>query len=101
MRNIIAFFIRKPIWANAIIAVTLMFGLVAVIKMDSSFFPEEDPNRINVSVFYSGASPIEMEEGVTIKVEQALRGIAGIEEIASTSSENYSSVNIVVYKFML
>ncbi|GAB4256940.1 MAG: efflux RND transporter permease subunit [Vicingaceae bacterium] len=65
--------------------------------MDASFFPVQDPKRINVSVFYPGASPKEMEEGVTVKVEQALKGISGIEEIYSTSSENISSINIVCY----
>tara|TARA_R110001592_G_scaffold20091_4_gene81955 strand:+ start:3132 stop:6314 length:3183 start_codon:yes stop_codon:yes gene_type:complete len=98
MRNLISFFIRKPIWANAIIVLTVMFGITAIVTMDSSFFPEQDPNRIGISVFYNGASPLEMEEGVTIKVEQALKGISGIEEIFSTSSENIASVNIVAYK---
>lgn len=98
MKSLISFFIRKPIWANAIIVLTAVFGITAVVTMDSSFFPEQDPNRIGISVFYNGASPIEMEEGVTIKIEQALKGISGIEEIFSTSSENVSSVNIVAYK---
>lgn len=98
MRNLISFFIRKPIWANAIIVITVMFGVTAIVTMDSSFFPEQDPNRIGISVFYNGASPLEMEEGVTIKIEQALKGISGIEELFSTSSENVASVNIVAYK---
>jgi len=98
MEKLISFFIKRPIWANAIIVLTVVFGAVSVGMMDRSFFPEEDPNRINVSVFYNGASPLEMEEGVTIKVEQAIKGIAGIDEIHSTSSENFASVNIVAYK---
>jgi len=98
MKNVISFFIKNPIWANAIIVVTLMFGVTAILTMDNSFFPEQDPNRINISVVYPGASPIEMEEGVTIKVEQAIKGISGIDEIHSSSSENISSVNIVAYK---
>ena len=98
MEKLISFFIKRPIWANAIIVLTVVFGAVSVGMMDRSFFPEQDPNRINVSVFYNGASPLEMEEGVTIKVEQAIKGIAGIDEIHSTSSENFASVNIVAYK---
>jgi len=43
---------------------------------------------------YPGASPKEMEEGVTTRIEEALRGIVGIKEITSTSSENFSSVKI-------
>ena len=50
MRNLISFFIRKPIWANAIIVITVVFGFTAILTMDSSFFPEQDPNRIGISV---------------------------------------------------
>lgn len=98
MKQLISFFIRRPIWANAIIVLTILFGFTAIVSMDKSFFPEQDPNRIGISVFYNGASPLEMEEGVTVKVEQALKGISGIDEIHSTSSENIASINVVAYK---
>jgi len=62
--------------------------------MNQSFFPELDPRRVMVSVMYPGASPQEMEEGVTIKIEQALRGINGVEQITSTSSENMAVINV-------
>ena len=39
-----------------------------------------------------------MEEGVTIKIEQAVKGIAAIDEINSTSSENMANVNIKAYQ---
>jgi multidrug efflux pump subunit AcrB len=97
MRQIIKFFIKQPIWANAIIVVTVMFGLYNLLTIKKSFFPELDPRRVIVSVSYPGASPEEMEEGVTIKIEQALRGIDGVEQINSTSSENFA--NITVFGF--
>ncbi|HCQ29681.1 MAG TPA: hypothetical protein DIU39_05295 [Flavobacteriales bacterium] len=98
MKNIIAYFIKHPIWANALIVVTFLFGMVSIALLDRSFFPVEEPNRINISVVYPGASPIEIEEGITVKIEQAIRGINGIDEISSTSSENISQVNVVLFK---
>ncbi|HIP31753.1 MAG TPA: efflux RND transporter permease subunit [Crocinitomicaceae bacterium] len=97
MRKIIQFFINRPVWGNAAIVLVLMFGLFSLFTMKRSFFPELEPNRIFVSVFYPGASPSEMEEGVTIKIEQAVKGLDGIEEINSTSSENFSQVTIKAY----
>jgi multidrug efflux pump subunit AcrB len=47
-----------------------------------------------VNVFYPGASPKEMEEGITARIEEAVRGLVGIKEINSTSSENFSNVRI-------
>ncbi|UKN03092.1 efflux RND transporter permease subunit [Paracrocinitomix mangrovi] len=94
MRNIVQFFIKNHIWANALIIVTLMFGAYSLIKMNKSFFPELDPRTILVNVVYPGASPQEMEDGVTIKIEQALRGIDGVDYMSSTSSENLASITI-------
>ena len=94
MRQLIKFFIKQPIWANAIIVVTLMFGVYNLLTIKKSFFPELDPKRVIVSVSYPGASPEEMEEGVTVKIEQALRGIDGVEQINSTSSENFTSITV-------
>lgn len=97
MRKLIEFFIRRPLWGNAIIATVIMFGLFSIFTMKRSFFPELDPNTINVSVLYPGASPSEMEEGVTIKIEQAIKGLEGIEQINSTSVENMSQIAIQAY----
>jgi len=98
MRNLIKFFIKQPIWANAIIVVTLMFGIYNLFSIKKSFFPELDPRRVIVSVSYPGASPDEMEEGVTIKIEQALRGIDGVEELKSTSSENFTNITVIGFE---
>ncbi len=66
-----------------------------MLSMKKSFFPERTSRDIYVNVFYPGASPEEMEEGVTIKIEEALRGLVGIKEVNSTSSENFSSVRVL------
>ena len=98
MRKLITFFVNRPVWGNAFIFVVIIFGIFCIIQHKEIFFPELDPNTIIVSVFYPGASPNEMEEGVTIKIEQAVKGIAAIDEINSTSSENMATVNIKAYQ---
>ena len=98
MKSFITFFVKRPIWGNAFIAMIVIFGLFAIFNMKRSFFPELDPNTIVISVFYPGASPKEMEEGVTIKIEQAVKGFSEIEEINSTSSENFANVTLKAYQ---
>ena len=97
MRKVIGFFIKRPIWGNALIAIIILFGVFSIFSTRRSFFPEIDPYTIVVSVFYPGASPAEMEEGVTIKVEQAVKGLPEIEEINSVSSENMASITLKAY----
>lgn len=95
MRKLIQFFIDRPIWGNASIVIIIMFGLFTLFNTNRSFFPEEDPKRIIVSVTYPGASPSEMEEGITIKIEQAIRGFNGIDEIRSSSQENFAQITVI------
>jgi multidrug efflux pump subunit AcrB len=97
MRNFIAFFIKNPIWSNAIIVLTGIFGLASLFLMPHSFFPETTPRKVYINTIYPGASPQEMEEGITIKIEQALKGLSGIEEITSNSSENSSSITVTSF----
>ena len=98
MRRLIAYFIKYPIYANAIILITSIAGILSLSLMPKSFFPELPPNKIYVSVAYPGASPEEIEEGITTRIEESLNGIEGIKEITSTSSENMSYVRIEIYE---
>ncbi|MEA3504180.1 MAG: efflux RND transporter permease subunit, partial [Bacteroidota bacterium] len=68
-----------------------VFGLTTIKK---SFFPETTSRIIVVQVYYPGASPKQMEEGITMRIEEALRSIVGLKEVTSTSSENFTKVNI-------
>ena len=47
-----------------------------------------------ISVSYPGASPEEIEQGITTRVEESLNGIEGIKEITSSSSENISQITV-------
>jgi multidrug efflux pump subunit AcrB len=94
MKKIIEQFVAYPIYANLIIAFVILAGGLAMMNMNKAFFPETESRMITVSVFYPGASPVEMEEGVTSRIEEAIRGLIGIKEINSTSVENSARVMI-------
>ncbi|MFP4621785.1 MAG: efflux RND transporter permease subunit [Bacteroidales bacterium] len=94
MRRIVEHFVEYPIYANLLIAFVLLAGGFSLLNMNKAFFPERESRFISVSVFYPGASPEEMEEGITARIEEAVRGIVGIKEINSTSMENSSRVTI-------
>jgi len=95
VKDLIAYFVKYPILANILIALTLIGGIVTLTSTKKSFFPTRPDKNINIQVAYPGASPEEMEEGVTLKIEESLKSIAGIDEIISTSSENSANITIV------
>ena len=94
MKKLIAYFIKFPIWANALIVITGIVGLLSLFLMPKSFFPEMNPNRVYIAVSYPGASPKEIEEGITTRVEESLNGIQNVKEITSKSSENVSNITV-------
>jgi len=96
MKRIVELFVRFPFYANLTIVFLLIVGGLSMYTMKKSFFPERPSRMLYVSVSYPGASPVEMEEGVTSRIEEAVRAIPGIYEITSTSSENSSRVTIEI-----
>lgn len=98
MKNIVAFFVRYTVWANVLMFSVFVFGLLSLMNMKYSFFPETESRNIAIQVVYPGASPEEVEEGVVLKIEEAVDGLEGIERVTSTSRENIGSVNIEVLK---
>ncbi|MFP4024403.1 MAG: efflux RND transporter permease subunit [Thiohalospira sp.] len=94
MKKLIERFVEFPIYANLIIAFVVLAGTISLLSMNKAFFPERESRIITVSVYYPGASPVEMEEGVTSRIEEAIRGLVGIKEITSTSVENSARVTI-------
>ncbi|MCG8387433.1 MAG: efflux RND transporter permease subunit [Cytophagales bacterium] len=96
VRGLVAYFVKYPILANIIIALTLIAGIASLLGTKKSFFPSRKINNISIQVAYPGASPEEMEEGVTTKIEEAINSIVGIDEVNSNSGENSASISITV-----
>ena len=98
MRKIISYFIKFPVAVNVVIIAFIVFGAAGVLHMKSSFFPLVDSQLIQINLVYPGASPIEMEEGVVLKIEDNLKGIVGVERVTSVSRENSATIRVEVEK---
>lgn len=94
MRRIIAFFIRNVVLINLTILLITIFGFLSVLNLTSSFFPKQETKFIIVEAVYPGASPEEIEEGITLKIEENLQGVSGIDRVTSTSSENAANIQV-------
>ena len=86
MKKIISAFVKYPFYANLIVAVFLLAGISSMLSLKKSFFPERKTTTIMVNVAYPGASPKEMEEGITTRIEESLRGLIGIKEITGVAT---------------
>src|SRR5690554_524373 len=65
--------------------------------MSYELLPKFSPNVLTVTTVYPGAAPSEVENSVTIKLEDALASLEGIDQLKSTSLE---SVSIIVIELV-
>ena len=95
-KGLIYWFAVNPVAANLLMAIIILVGISSAFSIRKEMFPSTDINMISVNVAFPGAAPVEVEEGVCLKVEQALTGINGIDKITCTASENVGSTIIEV-----
>jgi multidrug efflux pump subunit AcrB len=91
-RNPIAWMARNSVTANLLMLVLLLGGLYMTTRIQQEVFPAFDLDRITVRFAYPGATPEEVEQGVVLAVEEAVRSLDGIDEIRSTAAEGSASV---------
>lgn len=96
MRKLISYFIKYEVAVNVVILAFVIFGIVGVFSLNSSFFPLEDSRIININVNYPGSAPEEIEEGIILKIEDNLKGLVGIDRVTSTARESGGSITVEI-----
>lgn len=85
---------RNSIAANLLMILFIGGGLWTMHAIQKEVFPEFQLDIVEVSVVYPGAAPAEVEQGILLPVEEAIRGVQGIKEITSSAGEGSGSVTI-------
>ncbi len=92
----IEWFARNSVAANLLMVILLAGGLYTTFTIKKESNPKIETNYITVSMPFLGASPEDVEEGILIKIEEAIQDIEGIEEIISTARRGTGQVRIEV-----
>ncbi|MBX2858338.1 MAG: efflux RND transporter permease subunit [Cellvibrionaceae bacterium] len=95
-RGIIAWFARNPVAANLLMMAIIIMGLYSAVNIRKQMFPTLESNTISVNAVYRGASPQEVEEGITTKLEEALQSIDGIKKMRTTSRRGNANATLEV-----
>ena len=96
MSKLIQYFIKHSIITNWVMLVICFAGIFALLNLEKRINPKMEIDEISINIPYPGASAVEVEEGIIIKIEESLRGIEGIEKVYSTSQDNYGYLNVEV-----
>jgi multidrug efflux pump subunit AcrB len=93
-RNISAWAIRNPVAPIVLFVALSLAGIMSFMSMKVNNNPDISFPAAQVSVSQPGAAPTELETQVTQKVEAALRGINGVEDMSSWISEGTSNTTV-------
>ncbi len=90
-KGIIAWFARNSIAANLLMVFILIGGGLTALTINKQMFPQIQINWISYAAPYPGAAPQEVEEGITIKIEEALKSVQGLKRVITYSNRGYSN----------
>ena len=82
--------IKRPIYVIVLFAVLSILGYLSYRSLSAELMPKFTPPMVSVQIIYPGASPTEVENSLTQKVEDALSGMEGVDKIQSWSFEGMS-----------
>lgn len=97
---LVAQFLNNSVMTNLLMVLFIFGGLMTAITMRSEVFPVVDTGTISVSVAYPGATPLEVEDSVSRRIEESVLGINGVERVRSTAFENRASVILELEDFI-
>jgi hypothetical protein len=86
------FCVKKPFYVLVAVIIILVIGVVSLTGMPTDLMPDISMPYLAVITTEVGASPEQVEMDVTEPMESALGTINGVENITSSSSENYGTV---------
>jgi len=92
------FFIRRPVFATVCALLIILAGAICIPNLPIAMYPDLAPPEVNVSSNYVGANADTVEKAVTIPLEEAINGVAGMRYISSSSTNSGTSSITATFK---
>ena len=90
--------ITRPVLTIVAMMLFVVFGLVALVQLDTDEYPEIDAPVVVIAIPYPGASPDVVEREVIDPIEEVISGISGVDRMTSNSLDSFANI-IVEFDF--
>lgn len=95
-KGLIAWFASNHVAANLLMFLIIAFGIVSAFSIRKQTTPDFEVDYVSIQVTYPGAAPQEVEEGIVVKIEEAIQDIDGVIKIFGTAFEGFASIQAQV-----
>ncbi|MFI3120872.1 MAG: efflux RND transporter permease subunit, partial [Methylococcaceae bacterium] len=92
--GLLAWFAANPVAANLLMILIIVGGIIGFSTMDKEVFPRFSPQQIDITAEYPGAGPLEIEESVCIRIEEAVIDMPGVKRLNSSIREGECTVEV-------
>ncbi len=92
----IRWFAEHPTAANLMMIAIILLGIKSLPSLQRESFPQVKNDKVGIVVAYPGAVAEDIEDAVCRRLEDALEGIAGIDEMICEASENKASATAIM-----
>lgn len=93
-KGAIGWMASNPVAANLVMIILVAGGLFSALTIKQEVFPEFQLGIVQVRVPYPGAGPKEVEQGIILAVEEAVRGLDGVKEVTAVAREGMGAVTV-------
>lgn len=92
-RGLISLFVRHPVAANLLMILMILAGVWTLMgRINISLFPPFNLDAITINVIWTGASAEDVQEAITIPLEQEVRNVDGLKKMTATSQMGASII---------
>lgn len=94
MKRIVSYFVDNSFIVNTLSLLMVVLGVISFTSMQRDLIPQWKDKRITISASLPGATPYQVEQYLTTPIEDAVKSLAGVDKLHSSSMPSSMSINM-------
>jgi hydrophobic/amphiphilic exporter-1 (mainly G- bacteria), HAE1 family len=86
------FAIKRPLITIVSMVALAVFGLIALMRLQTDEFPDVAEPVVFTAIIYPGASPDQVERELLDPIEEAIQGISGVDKVFGEARDGYAQI---------